>query len=171
MRIAICNLVVDTRSITELYHNLISLVVSLEFGAVRVCPRHAKTLPLSLTHMPTGPSPLQELATGIRRMLTPPAPTQHHTPDQSGESRSSPAQLAGVHTDVPVDASAAAPGRRLQPLNEPRSALPASTTTPAALQDPPPGLRPPSPASVTAPVNASAHDPQPFTLANTSYVP
>ena len=40
MRIAICNLVVDTRSITEPYHNLISLVVSLEFGAVRVCPRH-----------------------------------------------------------------------------------------------------------------------------------
>ena len=167
MEIAIRNLVVDTRSIAEHYHNLISVVVSLEFGAVRVSPRHAKTLPLSLTHMPQS-SPLQELATGIRRMLTPPAPTQHHTPDQSGEPQSSPAQLAGVHTDLPVDASAAAPGRRLQPLDEPRSALPASTTTPAALQDPPPGLRPPSPASVSDPVNASAHDSQPFTLTGTS---
>ena len=43
------------------------------------CVRVTKTLPLSLTHMPTGPSPLQELATGIRRILTPPAPTQHTT--------------------------------------------------------------------------------------------
>ena len=135
------------------------------------CVSVTKTLPLSLTHMPTGPSPLQELATGLRRMLTPPAPTPLHTPDQSGEPHSSSAQLAGVHTDVPVDASAAAPGRRLQPPDEPRSALPASTTTPAALQDPPPGLRPLSPASVSDPVNASAHDPQLFTLANTSYVP
>ena len=49
MEIAICNLVVDTRSIAEHYHNLISLVVSLEFGAVRVCPRHAKTLPLRVS--------------------------------------------------------------------------------------------------------------------------
>ena len=103
-------------------------------------------------------------------MLSPPGPTQHHTPDNDEEPQSSPAQLAGVHTDVPVDASAAAPGRRLQSSDEPRSALPASTTTHAALQDPPPGLRPPSPASVSDPVNASAHDPQLFTLANTSYV-
>ena len=31
------------------------------------------------------PSPLQELATGIRRMLTPPAPTQHHKMVENGE--------------------------------------------------------------------------------------
>ena len=88
MEIAIRNLVVDTRSIAEHYHNLISVVVSLEFGAVRVCPRHAKTLPLSHTHMPQS-SPLQELATGLRRMLSPPGPTQHHSPLSHTSSTSS----------------------------------------------------------------------------------
>ena len=41
------------------------------------CVRVTKTLPLSHTHMPQS-SPLQELATGLRRMLSPPGPTQHH---------------------------------------------------------------------------------------------
>ena len=59
----------------------------------------------------------------------------------------------------------------LHSTDEPRSALPASTTTSAALLDPPPGLQSPSPASVAAPANAPAHDPQPFTLSNTTYVP
>ena len=104
-------------------------------------------------------------------MLSPPGPTQHRTPDHVDERQSSPAQPAVVHTDVPVDASAAAPGRMLQSTDEPRSALPASTTTSAALLDPPPGLQSPSPASVAAPANAPAHDPQPFTLSNTTYVP
>ena len=104
-------------------------------------------------------------------MLSPPGPTQHRTPDHVDERQSSPAQPAGVHTDVPVDAPAAAPGRMLHSTDEPRSALPASTTTSAALLDPPPGLQSPSPASVAAPANAPAHDPQPFTLSNTTYVP
>ena len=116
-------------------------------------------------------SPLQELSLGLRRMLSPPGPTTHRTPDNVDERQSSPAQPAVVHTDVPVDAPAAAPGRMLHSTDEPRSALPASTTTSAALLDPPPGLQSPSLASVAAPANAPAHDPQPFTLSNTTYVP
>ena len=63
------------------------------------------------------------------------------------EPQSGPAQHAGVCRHMSVDASAAAPGKGLQPLEEPRSALP----TPSMVASTPTSFPPSPPSSNNSP--------------------
>ena len=114
---------------------------------------------------------METLTYGLRRMFTPPARTTHHTPDQCEEPQPGHAQPAGACTDESADASAAAPGRGLLSLNEPRAAPSASSTTSAALQNPLFGPRSGSNPHEPDHAYAYAHDSNPRALTGTNYVP
>ena len=114
---------------------------------------------------------METLTYGLRRMFTPPARTTHHTPDKCEEPQPGHAQPAGACTDESADASAAAPGRGLLSLNEPRAAPSASSTTSAALQNPLFGPRSGSNPHEPDHAYAYAHDSNPRALTGTNYVP
>ena len=114
---------------------------------------------------------METLTYGLRRMFTPPARTTLHTPDQCEEPQPGHAQPAGACTDESADASAAAPGRGLLSLNEPRAAPSASSTTSAALQNPLSGPRSGSNPHEPDHASASAHDSDSFALTGTNYIP
>ena len=104
-------------------------------------------------------------------MLTTPARAALRTPDSSDELRPSDAQPAGVYTDEPADASAAAAGSELLSVTDLCAAPSASSTTSAALQDPLSGPRSGSNPHKRDHASASAHDSDSSALTGTNYIP